>query len=73
MIPGGSQEERVLHPSYSYIQQHPLTGLYWAPACCRLCPAPFVSLTAMTRTLLLAGRGEAYPLGSLEGKKVTFV
>lgn len=51
-----------------YIQQHTWNWTYWVPACCRLCPAPFILLTAMTRTLLLAGRGEAYPLGSLEGK-----
>lgn len=55
----------------SLVRLHPAAHFnwaYWATACCRLCPAPFISLTAMTRTLFLAGRGEAYPLGSLEGK-----
>lgn len=57
VIPGESQEERVLHPSYSYIQQHPLTGLTG--------PLPAAGSAQLPLCRLLQGQGRYSLLGGV--------
>lgn len=68
VLQGESQEEQArlcCHPSdATSTLELDLLG----PCLLQALPSSLYFAYCMTRTLLLAGRGEAYPLGSLEGK-----